>query len=124
MKYVKKRTLKILHLNGISANFCCFIIGDLSPLLLEPVTNKFQLVIWRHLVHWNNKGICINLHLLFALSKVLKMTIEQMDQSLRHPKSTLGIDALVYYSHRPNWEVWKLIKCPYLVAVGTTSVSS
>jgi len=28
-----------LHLNGISANFCCFIIGDLSPLLPEPVTN-------------------------------------------------------------------------------------
>ena len=38
MKYVKKRILKILHLNGISANFCCFIIGDLSPLLPEPVT--------------------------------------------------------------------------------------
>src|SRR6218665_854852 len=38
IKYVKKRTLKILHLNGISANFCCFIIGDLSPLLPEPVT--------------------------------------------------------------------------------------
>src|SRR6218665_2196149 len=38
MKYVKKRTLKILHLNGISVNFCCFIIGDLSPLLPEPVT--------------------------------------------------------------------------------------
>src|SRR6218665_2410991 len=40
IKYVKKRTLKILHLNGISANFCCFIIGDLSPLLPEPVTNN------------------------------------------------------------------------------------
>jgi len=35
----KKRKLKIFHLNGISANFCCFIIGDLSPLLPEPVTN-------------------------------------------------------------------------------------
>src|SRR6218665_2906487 len=35
MKYVKKRKLKILHLN---ANFCCFIICDLSLLLPEPVT--------------------------------------------------------------------------------------
>src|SRR6218665_83337 len=38
MIYAKKRKLKIFHLNGISANFCCFIIGDLSPLLPEPVT--------------------------------------------------------------------------------------
>src|SRR6218665_91703 len=36
--YAKKRKLKVFHLNGISANFCCFIIGDLSPLLPEPVT--------------------------------------------------------------------------------------
>jgi len=38
MIYAKKRKLKIFHLNGISTNFCCFIIGDLSPLLPEPVT--------------------------------------------------------------------------------------
>src|SRR6218665_2783355 len=44
IKYVKKRTLKILHLNGISANFCCFIIGDLSPLLPEPVTYYLTVV--------------------------------------------------------------------------------
>ena len=37
MIYAKKRKLKIFHLNGFSANFCCFIIGDLSPLLPEPV---------------------------------------------------------------------------------------
>ena len=37
MIYAQKRKLKIFHLNGISANFCCFIIGDLSPLLPEPV---------------------------------------------------------------------------------------
>ena len=33
----KKRKLEILHLNGILANFCCFITGDLSLLLPEPV---------------------------------------------------------------------------------------
>src|SRR6218665_1835418 len=38
MIYAKKRKLKIFHLDGSSANFCCFIIGDLSPLLPEPVT--------------------------------------------------------------------------------------
>src|SRR6218665_2504949 len=38
MIYAKKRKLKSFHLNCISANFCCFIIGDLSPLLPEPVT--------------------------------------------------------------------------------------
>src|SRR6218665_3358252 len=38
MMYAKKRKLKTFHLNGISANFCCFIIGDLSLLLPEPVT--------------------------------------------------------------------------------------
>jgi len=38
MIYAKKRKLKIFHLHSISANFCCFIIGDLSPLLPEPVT--------------------------------------------------------------------------------------
>jgi len=39
MKYVKKRKLKILHLNAVSANFCCFIICDFRLLLPEPVTN-------------------------------------------------------------------------------------
>jgi len=38
MIYAKKRKLKIVHLNGISANFYCFIIGDLSLPLPEPVT--------------------------------------------------------------------------------------
>src|SRR6218665_516372 len=38
MIYAKKGKLKFFHLNGISANFCCSIIGDLSPLLPEPVT--------------------------------------------------------------------------------------
>ena len=42
MIYAKKRKLKIFHLNAISANFCCFIIGDLSPLLPEPVTYGSQ----------------------------------------------------------------------------------
>src|SRR6218665_2870455 len=61
MMYAKKRKLKIFHLNGISANFCCFIIGDLSPLLPEPVTLLYLIVhaseslITRVLVHalWN-----------------------------------------------------------------------
>jgi len=43
MIFAKKRKLKIFHLNGISANFCCFIIGDLSPLLPEPVTIHIKL---------------------------------------------------------------------------------
>jgi len=38
MKYVEKRKLKILHLNDFEANFCCFIVCDLSLLLPEPVT--------------------------------------------------------------------------------------
>ena len=38
MKYVKKKKLKILHLNDFEANFCCFIVCDLSLLLPEPVT--------------------------------------------------------------------------------------
>lgn len=37
--YTKKQQLKILHLNDISANFCCFIIGDFCLLLPEPVTH-------------------------------------------------------------------------------------
>jgi len=41
MIYAKKPKLKIFQLNGISANFCCFIIGDLSLLLPEPVTNIY-----------------------------------------------------------------------------------
>src|SRR6218665_1126681 len=45
MIYAKKRKLKILHLSGISANFCCFNIGDLSPLLPEPVTYNRGLII-------------------------------------------------------------------------------
>src|SRR6218665_1355019 len=42
MIFAKKRKLKMFHLNDISANFCCFIIGDLSPLLPEPVTNVLK----------------------------------------------------------------------------------
>jgi len=34
----QKRQFKILHLNGISANFCSFIICDFRLLLPEMVT--------------------------------------------------------------------------------------
>jgi len=37
MKYVKNRTLKILHLNAVKANFCCFIICNFRLLLPEPL---------------------------------------------------------------------------------------
>src|SRR6218665_504274 len=38
MIYAKKTKIENFHLNGISANFCCFIICDFRPLLPEPVT--------------------------------------------------------------------------------------
>jgi len=59
MIYAKKRKLKIFHLNGISANFCCFIIGDLSPLLPEPVT-----YIPHNLISFPIQIYVYNLHLL------------------------------------------------------------
>src|SRR6218665_1822330 len=43
IKFLVKQ-VKIFHLNGISANFCCFIIGDLSPLLPELVTYMYACV--------------------------------------------------------------------------------
>src|SRR6218665_3557037 len=48
MIYAKKRKLKIFHLNGISANFCCFIIGDFRLLLPEPVTNLKKISILKN----------------------------------------------------------------------------
>src|SRR6218665_478719 len=39
----KKRQLKILHLSGILAHFCCFIICDFCLLLPELVTNYDKL---------------------------------------------------------------------------------
>jgi len=33
-----KRQLKVVHLKGISGNFCCFITADFCPLLPELVT--------------------------------------------------------------------------------------
>ena len=49
MIYAKKRKLKIFHLNGISANFCYFIIGDLS--LLLPEHYSFIFFIFHHPTH-------------------------------------------------------------------------
>src|SRR6218665_4186035 len=59
MIYAKKRKLKIFHLNGISANFCCFIIGDLSPLLPEPVSFDSKILL---LVQYKSSCIRSCLH--------------------------------------------------------------
>jgi len=52
--------------------------------------NKLQLVICWTLVSWNSKGNCKNLHLLSALFKVLKATVERMNP-VEPPKSEYNV---------------------------------
>jgi len=54
-------------------------VSEKAFIASDDCINKFQLAIWQHRFYWSSKWICTNLHMLSALSNVLKMTVEQND---------------------------------------------
>src|SRR6218665_2302686 len=108
MIYAKKRKLKIFHLNGISANFCCFIIGDLSPLLPEPVSFDSKILL---LVQYKSSCIRSCLHhsdwrIIFQMlvSSPTKMICEYEYEQYSNLRHTIGSnDARILISDEKPW---------------------